>query len=146
MQKVTKSLEETKVLAREWVSGLALHSLGEAGATVVGLSGDLGSGKTSFVQGVAEALGVAEHVTSPTFILERIYQVRHDKFTKLIHIDCYRLDSAEEFNHLGLEEHLQDPATLILIEWPERVAGALPADMLTLNFKFLDDTTREISW
>src|SRR3989338_3678065 len=118
--KICKSLAETQALACEWVRGLEVgpptkmtdlgESLGgftaKSGATVVGLSGDLGSGKTSFVQGVANALGVSEHVTSPTFILERIYKLSVPKpstydlvpntFSHLVHIDAYRLDSASE--------------------------------------------------
>ncbi|HEY4514762.1 MAG TPA: tRNA (adenosine(37)-N6)-threonylcarbamoyltransferase complex ATPase subunit type 1 TsaE [Candidatus Paceibacterota bacterium] len=158
MEQITKSLEETQALASEWVVGLAPRS---SSASVVGLSGDLGSGKTSFVQGVAKALGVAEHVTSPTFILERIYPTSHlvplelrgasklssstAKWMHLIHIDAYRLDSPNELKHLGLAELVSNPGNLILIEWPERVAEGLPADMLTLNFTFIDENTRKIS-
>ena len=72
---LTKSLEETQKLAAEWVASLG-NPVSKM-AKVVGLSGELGSGKTSFVQGVAKALGVEEHVTSPTFILERIYPTSH---------------------------------------------------------------------
>ena len=151
---VTKNLMETKALAREWLESLG-GRIPKSGATVVGLSGDLGSGKTSFTQGVAEALGVTEHVTSPTFILERIYKIdplqnsvkiENCKIEKLIHIDAYRLDSIDETKHLGLSALMSDPANLILIEWPERIAEALPTDMLTLNFEFIDETTREIRW
>ena len=118
----------------------------------MGLSGDLGSGKTSFAQGVANALGVSEHVTSPTFILERIYKlsqplpftISHLPFVHLVHIDAYRLDNASELKHLGFEELVQDPGNLILIEWPERVQEALPPDIQTLKFEFIDENTRKI--
>ena len=143
MERVTKNLEETQALAAEWVKGLAPRS---SSASVVGLRGDLGSGKTSFTQGVAEALGVKEHVTSPTFILERIYKIEHANFSHLIHIDAYRLESADELKHLGFAELANDPKNLILIEWPERVEGALPNDMQTLKFTFIDENTRKIEW
>ncbi len=152
MERVTKSLEETQALAAEWIRSLSAQ--GAKSAIVVGLQGDLGSGKTSFAQGVAKALGVNEHVTSPTFILERVYkvgslencfQIANCKFSHLIHIDAYRLDSADELKHLGFAELAADPGNLILIEWPERVAEALPKDILTLKFEFVDENTRKIT-
>ncbi|HEY4518213.1 MAG TPA: tRNA (adenosine(37)-N6)-threonylcarbamoyltransferase complex ATPase subunit type 1 TsaE [Candidatus Paceibacterota bacterium] len=150
MEKITKSLEETQALAKEWVVGLAPRS---SSASVVGLSGELGSGKTSFTQGVAKALGVEEHVTSPTFILERIYkidptrlQIANCKFNHLVHIDAYRLDHAHELKQIGFDELAADPSNLILIEWPERVAEGLPKDIVTLKFEFIDDQTRRIEW
>lgn len=142
MERITKSLEETQDLAHEWVKSLG--GLNPKSAVVVGLSGELGSGKTSFVQGVARALGVSEHVTSPTFILERIYKSQISIFSHLIHIDCYRLDSASELAHLGFEQLAKDPENLILIEWPERVQEALPTEMIMLNFEFIDEQTRKI--
>ena len=148
-------MEETQALASEWLSSLGgrVTKLGDK-ATIVGLSGDLGSGKTSFVQGVANALGITDNVTSPTFILERIYKIVSSanfqfpisNFQKLIHIDAYRLDNASELKHLGFEELVQDPGNLILIEWPERVQEALPPDIQTLKFEFIDESTRRISF
>ena len=145
--KICKSLEETQTLAAEWVVSLR-GLIPQTGAVVVGLSGDLGSGKTSFVQGVARTLGVEEHVTSPTFILERIYKLGGEtsKWKYLVHIDCYRLDSAQELKNLGFEELASEPENLILIEWPERIVGALPKDIITLKFEFIDENTRKIEW
>src|ERR1700679_1259702 len=97
-------------------------------ATVVTLSGDLGTGKTTFTQAVAKALGVGEDVTSPTFVIEKIYQLKGQKFDRLIHIDAYRLENEHELKVLGFEELLEDPKNLILLEWPERVAELIPAD------------------
>src|SRR3989344_8721663 len=143
---LTKSLEETQKLAAEWVASLG-NPVSKM-AKVVGLSGELGSGKTSFVQGVARTLGVEEHVTSPTFILERIYKLGGEtsKWKYLVHIDCYRLDSAQELKHLGFEELASEPENLILIEWPERIVGALPKDIITLKFEFIVENTRKIEW
>ena len=95
-------------------------------ATVVTLSGDLGAGKTTFVQGVAKALGVEETVTSPTFVLEKIYELRERSYKRLIHIDACRLENAHELQALGWREILSDPSNLILLEWPERVADIIP--------------------
>src|SRR3989344_1228586 len=161
--RICKSLEETQALASQWVQSLGPTSLKLRGATTVGLSGDLGSGKTSFVQGVARALGITDHVTSPTFILERVYptslklrgaskigslenclQIANCSFRHLIHIDAYRLDSASELKHLGFAELASDLTNLILIEWPERVSEGLPFGIPIIKFEFIDETTRKI--
>lgn len=101
-----------------------------ARATIVTLSGNLGAGKTTFVQGVAEALGVQESVSSPTFVLEKVYALEKNPsgigFTHLIHMDAYRLKSAHELRVLGWEEIIREPGNVIFLEWPERVEGAVP--------------------
>lgn len=144
MDNITNSLEETQTLAAEWLSSLGDQVAKSNAATVVGLVGDLGSGKTSFVQGVAKALGVQEHVTSPTFILERIYKLGplSAKWKHLVHIDAYRLEGSDELKHLGWEDLTKDPGSLILVEWPERVG--LKQD-LYLNFEFINEQTRKIT-
>jgi tRNA threonylcarbamoyladenosine biosynthesis protein TsaE len=96
-------------------------------ATLVALSGELGAGKTSFVQGVAETLGVTEPITSPTFVLEKVYELPDGAaFTRLVHIDAYRLEGERSLAPLGFAELAADPGNLILLEWPELVASQLP--------------------
>jgi len=109
------------------------------GATVATLSGDLGAGKTTFVQAAAKALGVEENVTSPTFVIEKIYQLREQKFAKLLHIDAYRLESEQELKVLGFKELLQDPANLIFIEWPEKIASLIPENATNMRFDIAGD-------
>mgnify|MGYP001582922794 CR=1 FL=1 len=91
-------------------------------ARVVLLSGELGAGKTTFVQGVAKALGIDDVVRSPTYTLINEYQVTHPEIDHLIHVDLYRLESVDtvEMVRLGIDEWLTRPRTLMLIEWPER--------------------------
>ena len=113
-------------------------------ASVVGLCGDLGSGKTTFVKGVAVALGITEHVTSPTFVIEKIYKLPGGKFEHLIHIDAYRLESGKELLQLGWRELLANPKNLVFLEWPERVSDALPVSIRKLQFSFVDETTRSV--
>jgi len=110
-----------------------------AGATVVTLSGDLGSGKTTFVQGAAAALGVSERVTSPTFVIENVYRLEGQHFERLIHIDAYRLQSERELERLGWNELVLDPKNLILLEWPERVAGLIPERALRISLVGAED-------
>lgn len=115
-------------------------------ATVVALRGELGAGKTTFVQALARELGVAETVQSPTYVLMKAYEIAYTHFTKLVHIDAYRLERAEEFAALKPETFLNDPRTLVCIEWPERVEGALPTPDIVLNFSAegTTETEREI--
>jgi tRNA threonylcarbamoyladenosine biosynthesis protein TsaE len=111
-------------------------------ATVVWLKGDLGAGKTTFVQNLAREMEVAEDIQSPTYVLMKSYSLPNNRtqfgsvrrFHTLVHIDAYRLKDAAEFAALKPEEFLSDPATLVLIEWPERVEGALPRPDLTVTF------------
>ncbi len=121
-------LPNLEALQAEAASYIGRLSAKEDGATLVTLSGELGAGKTSFAQGVASALGITEHVTSPTFVLEKIYVLPQNMrgFSKLVHIDAYRLKGGSELAALGFQELLQDPGNLILLEWPERVADVLP--------------------
>ncbi len=116
-------------------------------AVIVGLQGDLGAGKTTFVKSVAGTLGVEGAVTSPTFVIEKIYKLPEGgKFSRLVHIDAYRLENGKELLPLGWEEISSDPQNLILIEWPERVANILPKDVHRMYFSFIDKNTREVEY
>ena len=119
----THSPEETWALA----AGLA-DELGPG--TVIALHGDLGTGKTCFIQGYAAALGIDEPITSPTYTLIGEYEGR----LPLHHIDLYRLSGPEEALGLGLEEYF-DANGITAIEWAERAEGLLPPDMLHIQIK-----------
>ena len=115
---VTGSAEETKALAG------SIAALLQSGDVVV-LAGDLGSGKTTFAQGLGRALGVTEPVVSPTFTIVRQYEAR----LPLVHVDVYRLDHLQELHDLGLEE-LIDGQAVTLVEWGDMVASYLPVERL----------------
>ena len=114
-------------------------------ATILALSGDLGAGKTTFAQGIARALGVEENVTSPTFVIEKIYQLAGQKFSHLIHVDAYRLNGPHELELLGWKEITADPKNLIIIEWPEKVVDLIPNDATRISFTGSGDS-REIMY
>lgn len=136
----THSPEDNFEIASNFLDGLAKKDF----ATVVGLYGDLGAGKTTFTKSVAKVLGVEDTVTSPTFVIEKVYELRNQKFTHLIHIDAYRIEREEELLSLGWQEILKDPNNLILIEWPERVEGIMP-EHTTIKFRTLEEeNSREI--
>lgn len=103
-------------------------------AFLIGLSGNLGAGKTTFVQALAREFHIPEVVQSPTYVLMKSYPIQFDGFRKLIHIDAYRLESPEEFASLKPAEFLYDPEALVIIEWPEKVQDALPTPDIMINF------------
>lgn len=138
-------IKDTEKCAREWARA-ALSLKRARHATVIGLSGELGSGKTFFVKALARALGIPETVLSPTFVLIKRYTLHATRYKFLVHIDAYRLDSAEELRRLGWDEILAEPKNLIVIEWPERVKKLLPKDARIIKFKHINETTREIKW
>ena len=147
---IAKSVEETNKFALDFAKQFSENNKEDkkskaTKATVVGLFGDLGSGKTTFTQALGKILGVNEVMTSPTFVIEKRYDLDGTYgFKKLIHIDAYRLDSGAEILKLNFQEDLNNPDNLILIEWPERVEGAMPTDIIRINFKFISEFEREI--
>ena len=110
-------------------------------ATLMWLVGDLGAGKTTFVQHFAKKFGIVEDIQSPTYVLMKTYDVPDGYapvgnrwFKRLVHIDAYRLVDAREFLALKPERFLQDPGTLVLVEWPSQVERAMPDPDVTVTF------------
>jgi tRNA threonylcarbamoyladenosine biosynthesis protein TsaE len=136
----THSVEEFRKEAVCFVSTLKPASE----ATVVALSGELGAGKTTFTQTIAAHLGIKETVTSPTFVIEKVYQIADGTFARLIHIDAYRLKESRELEVLGWRDLVRDPENLILIEWPERVLDLIPESAHRVTLTFIDEDTRTI--
>jgi tRNA threonylcarbamoyladenosine biosynthesis protein TsaE len=130
----TKSPKETQRLAARMAKKI-LRGTSGAVAVVLALQGNLGAGKTTFVQGFAGVLGIKEKILSPTFILMRKHIIKHKHFKHFYHIDCYRLKDEIDLKILGVEEIMEDPRTIIVIEWPERVKKILPKSATTINFK-----------
>jgi tRNA threonylcarbamoyladenosine biosynthesis protein TsaE len=143
MKILSKSVAETEKIAQVFLN--KIKDLKSERAMVVGLFGDLGSGKTTFTQALGKILNIREIMTSPTFVIEKIYPLDGKcGFKKLIHIDAYRLDSGKELQSLNFKEISEDPNNLILIEWPERVEDVLMANLIKVNFKFISEFEREI--
>lgn len=148
MKYEVKNLEELRAVADSVLRSLTERPASST-ATVVGLSGDLGAGKTAFTKCVASILGINEVVTSPTFILEKGYAIPHgslvgERFTKLIHIDAYRLEDEKEMRALEWDSLLLDGHNLIFIEWPEQVKGVLPEDIIMISFQYIDEGVRSV--
>lgn len=123
----TESAEQTRTLAAELAAALPPD-------TTLALHGDMGVGKTTFVQGLAQGLGVHEHVTSPTFAIYSVYQGTNKK---LIHLDAYRLEKEAQIESLLLDEFLVSPYVLA-VEWPEKTGAWLPKDAWHLTLSIVD--------
>ncbi|MFA5935169.1 MAG: tRNA (adenosine(37)-N6)-threonylcarbamoyltransferase complex ATPase subunit type 1 TsaE [Candidatus Paceibacterota bacterium] len=144
MKVISKSVEETAKIAEEFIEKISMGIYD--GAVVVGLYGDLGSGKTTFTQCIAKIFGIKEDITSPTFVIEKRYNVDNPNFKQLIHIDAYRLESSKEARALGWSEISINPYNIIFIEWPERILDILPENHIKINFKFVSENEREIEF
>lgn len=119
-------------------------------ACVVCLSGELGAGKTTFTKKIARELGIKRNVISPTFILERDYNIPKShplsvRFSRLVHIDAYRLTEHDALFSAHFRDLMEDPHSLILVEWPERIKAFLPKGTLRVSFAHKDENTRIVT-
>ncbi|MFA6274529.1 MAG: tRNA (adenosine(37)-N6)-threonylcarbamoyltransferase complex ATPase subunit type 1 TsaE [Candidatus Paceibacterota bacterium] len=151
MKQISKNTKHTEKIAKAFLNKLKPTKMS---ATVVGLFGELGTGKTTFTQFIAKELKIKRKVNSPTFVIMKKYLlplprgsarrargskpllnpplVRGGNFKFLFHLDAYRLKNEKELLHLGWEEIISNPEHLIFIEWPENVLKAMPK-----NFKLI---------
>lgn len=119
-----------------------LDIIDEQGGTVFAFRGEMGAGKTTFINALSAALGVSEGTASPTFAI--INEYRSDTTAELIyHFDCYRLESLEEAEDIGVEDYF-DSGALCFIEWPERIDALLPVDAVDITITENADGTRNI--
>ena len=113
---------------------------------VITLSGDLGAGKTTFVQELGKVLGIKEPVTSPTFTIMKQYNLDgHPDFDQLVHIDAYRFESESEAAPLHIAEFFTHPRTIICLEWPERVANIVPAENIHIRIEITEGEKRKVT-
>lgn len=146
MQKIylTTSSSQTKKLG-ESLARKILNTDKKKKAQVLGLIGDLGGGKTTFLQGFAKGLGIKEKITSPTFVIMKKYKLPAKiKMQSFYHIDCYRFKTPKEILILGFEQIVSNPKNIIAIEWADKLKKILPKDSKRLKFNFVNKTTREI--
>ncbi len=115
-------------------------------ATIFYLGGDLGVGKTTFVTALAGVLDIGEVITSPTFVIQKSYPIaQHSRFSQLIHIDAYRLDSGDDLEKLRSHEYFADPSNLICIEWYTNITSALPGAGVYIDIAIVDAATRSFT-
>ena len=142
----TKNSEETQKIGESFVKSIKKKNGRKA--IIVALEGDLGGGKTTFAQGLARGLRLKDSITSPSFVLIKKYQLKEKncKIENLYHIDCYRLNKSWQLQELGLEEIINDPKNLVVIEWAERVEEILPKDKTVIKFEWVDENKRKITF
>ena len=143
---VSNNPEELKKIAKDLADNLMSRSRLDigGGALVLALTGDLGSGKTTFAQAFAEALGVKEKIKSPTFIIFRKSKIKNQNFLYFYHFDVYRIHSEKEILNLGWEEIISNSENIVLVEWADKIENILPKNSVKINFKHLKGDKRGI--
>ena len=139
---ITNNSKETQKLAEDFVKRL---NKGD----VLALYGNLGSGKTTFVQGLARGVGVRKRIISPTFIIVRSYKLRiknHElRIMNFYHIDLYRIESKKDLKGLGIEDIINNPQNIVAIEWAEKMKSFLPKKRWDVKFEDLGGSRRKIT-
>jgi len=117
------------------------------GGEVLALSGNLGAGKTVLIKGIASGLGIKKPVTSPTFVLMKVYNVKNSKIKikQLVHIDCYRTSGKDEIEAIGALDYFNQPDTITVIEWAEKIKNILPKKTINIKIKIGKLNKREIT-
>lgn len=131
---ITSSSAETKKLGRE----LGREIIKKKEAVVIGLIGELGGGKTTFIQGLAKGVGVKEKILSPTFIIFRKFKNKKPFY----HFDCYRVKEKDLLD-LGFKEIISHK-NIVVVEWADKIKKIMPQNTIWINFKFINDKTRKI--
>ena len=149
MKILTNSPGQTKK-AGEVLSKEIIKTKLSKGALIIGLEGDLGGGKTTFLQGFAKGLEIKEKILSPTFVIMRRFKIRVNscsnlcKFANFYHIDCYRISKPKEILELGFKEITSNPKNIVAVEWAEKIKKILPKDAIWVNFEFINKKNRRI--
>ncbi len=137
---ITNSEQETF----DWAKKFA-HKL--KGGEIIGLIGDLGAGKTVFAKGLAKGLGIKNTITSPTFVIMKVYEIRNltSDIRHLAHIDAYRLKSEKDIIAIGADEYFKRKDTVTVIEWPENIKKCLPEKTIYVNIAIRGGNKRIIN-
>jgi tRNA threonylcarbamoyladenosine biosynthesis protein TsaE len=147
MEYLSKSSLETKRIGKKLAEKIIEKK--KQKALTLSLEGDLGGGKTTFLQGFAEGLGIKEKVLSPTFVIIRRFKIPFSKrksggFKCFLHLDCYRIKEIKEILELGIKEDFSNSENVIAIEWGDRIKKIFPQKTIYLKFIFINKNTRKI--
>lgn len=143
---ITRSFEETQKLGEQFAR-THLSKDPSMGPQTIVLYGDLGSGKTTFVAGIAKGLGIKRRIISPTFIVVRQYETRNKKqeVKGFYHVDLYRVGSERDLESLGIEEIINASKNVVVVEWGEKLGELLPKKRWDVKFRHVDENKREIT-
>lgn len=148
MEFITENPVQNKAIIRQLLENWQDKKC--SGALVLGLTGELGSGKTTFSQALAKELGVKERVLSPTFVIMKRYLIGQSdnlatgQLKNFYHLDCYRIAGAKDLEELGFAKIIKDPKNLVAIEWSEKIKNILPKDTIWIKFEHLGEERRKI--
>ncbi|MFA6524452.1 MAG: tRNA (adenosine(37)-N6)-threonylcarbamoyltransferase complex ATPase subunit type 1 TsaE [Candidatus Paceibacterota bacterium] len=120
---ISQNTKETEEIAKAFLKKINPN---KKGATIVGLYGELGTGKTTFSHFFAKNLGIKRKINSPTFVIMKRYALKHKDFENLFHLDAYRLKNEKELIHIGWKEIIANPKHIVFIEWPENIIKSIP--------------------
>jgi len=137
-QFLVQNKKQTEDLAKMLASEILKHKNNKKQALVFGFVGNLGAGKTTFIQSFAKGLGIRSRLTSPTFVLMK-------KYNNLYHLDCYRIKDFKDILALDFAEIVNDFKNIIVIEWAEKIKKILPKDTVWIKFKILPQNKRKIT-
>lgn len=141
--RITRNKKETQRFAAGFAGKILGKKLKQA--IIIGLIGDLGSGKTVFAQGFAKRLGIKENIVSPTFVIEKIYKIKVKDYKLFIHIDAYRIEKSKEILDLGFKNLTCDSKNIILIEWADKIGNILPKKSVQIKFEHIKGSKRKIT-
>lgn len=143
------SSQKTKRFAEEFAKEILVRGRKNKTAFILAMEGDLGGGKTTFLQGFAKGLGIREKVLSPTFLIMKIFKIPAPKnekeknlFRKFFHLDCYRIDSPKEILNLGWDKIIADNQNIVAVEWSEKIKKIIPKNSILIKFDFIKKNTR----
>ena len=154
-KRITKNFKETQKLGENAAKKIIKNGSRKT-AVVLALSGDLGGGKTTFLQGFARGLGIREKILSPTFVIQKRFELKNKKLKNFYHIDCYRLknnkparnashsDAGRFISEINVKEIIKNPENIVAIEWPEKIKKFIPKNTIFINFKLIDKNKREM--
>ncbi len=140
---LTYSSKQTQKLGKLLAEEIAKTEK-KTGAFVLGLKGDLGGGKTTFLQGFAKGLGIKEKITSPTFVLMKKFRIPNTKFQNFYHFDCYRIGKPKEILEMGFREIISNPQNIVALEWADKIKSILPKNVIRISFDFINQSVRKI--
>jgi len=133
---LSNGASETKKIAK-LLAGKILTRLPKiSSALILALTGDLGSGKTTFIQGFCKGAGIKKRITSPTFVIIKSFMLHASCFKKIYHLDCYRIQKPKELLNLGFREIINNPQNIVLIEWAEKIKKLLPRKIIWVRFEY----------
>jgi len=141
---ITKTAQETKEIGQSLSEKIAKNQPRGNQALVIGLEGELGSGKTTFVQGLAQGLDIKEVITSPTFVILKRFELGDGNWSYFYHIDCYRINNSDDLLDLDFKEIINQ-SNIVVIEWAERIKEILPEGTKWIRFEYLSQNERRIT-